>query len=169
MLARHTAPAADALFQDFVTGLQHPQHLLGVTTADATTLNNKAGATYTFTGDGGVFSGSLGGTFINAGTLQKNASATGTSTIFSSVAFDNQGGAITVNAGDLIAMQLTNRSTGDVWFAFTKANSDGQGHLVNYGNNTWGFEDTRGGGDHDFNDLVIQLDFTSSSGHQWLM
>ena len=74
-----------------------------------------------------------------------------------------------VNAGDLIAMQLTNRSTGDVWFAFTHANSDGQGHLVNYGHNTWGFEDTRGGGDHDFNDLVVQLDFTSNSGHQWLV
>jgi hypothetical protein len=74
-----------------------------------------------------------------------------------------------VNAGDLIAMTLTNRSTGDVWYAFTQANSDGRGHIVNYGHNTWGWEDTRGGGDHDFNDLVVQLDFTSSSGHGWLM
>ena len=73
-----------------------------------------------------------------------------------------------VDAGDLIAMTLTNRSSGDVWFAFAHANSDGRGHIVNYGHNTWGWEDTRGGGDRDFNDLVVQLDFTSSAGHGWL-
>jgi Ca2+-binding RTX toxin-like protein len=73
-----------------------------------------------------------------------------------------------VDAGDLIAMTLTNRSSGDVWFAFTHANSDGRGHIVNYGHNTWGWEDTRGGGDRDFNDLVVQFDFTSSAGHGWL-
>ena len=66
-------------------------------------------------------------------------------------------------------MMLTNRSSGDVWYAFTQANSDGKGHIVNYGHNTWGFEDTRGGGDHDFNDLVVQLDFTSHYGNSWLM
>jgi hypothetical protein len=66
-------------------------------------------------------------------------------------------------------MKLTNHSSGDVWYAFAQANSDGRGHLVNYGNNTWGWEDTRGGGDHDFNDLVVQLDFTSNSGHGWLV
>jgi len=43
------------------------------------------------------------------------------------------------------------------------------GHLWNYGFNTWGWEDTRGGGDRDFNDLIVQLDFTSSSGHGWLI
>ena len=74
-----------------------------------------------------------------------------------------------VNAGDLIAMTLTNRSSGDVWYAFAHANSDGRGHLVNYGHNTWGWEDTHGGGDHDFNDLVVQLDFTSNTGHGWLV
>ena len=77
--------------------------------------------------------------------------------------------AITVDAGDKIAMMLTNRSTGDVFYAFAHANSDGRGHIVNYGHNTWGWEDTRGGGDHDFNDLVVQLDFTSGYGNGWLM
>ena len=74
-----------------------------------------------------------------------------------------------INAGDLIAMTLTNRTTGDVFYAFAQANSDGRGHIVNYGHNTWGWEDTRGGGDHDFNDLVVQLDFTSNTGHGWLV
>ena len=82
--------------------------------------------------------------------------------------FFEKAGIAGVDAGDLIAMTLTNRTTGDVWFAFAQANSDGRGHLVNYGHNTWGWEDTNGGGDHDFNDLVVQLDFTSNAGHGWL-
>ena len=42
------------------------------------------------------------------------------------------------------------------------------GHLWNYGLNTWGWEDTYGGGDRDYNDMVVQLDFTSASGHGWI-
>ncbi len=76
-----------------------------------------------------------------------------------------------VNAGDLIAMRLT--SGGHTYFAFADGNEvvDGQhvGHLWNYGLNTWGWEDLYGGGDHDYNDLVVQLDFTSSAGHQLLV
>jgi len=45
----------------------------------------------------------------------------------------------------------------------------GVGHLWNYGANTWGWEDLHGGGDRDFNDLIVQLDFTSASGHGWLV
>ncbi len=37
-------------------------------------------------------------------------------------------------------------------------------HLWSYGNNTYGFEDLYGGGDRDYNDLVVQLDFTSTAG-----
>lgn len=80
---------------------------------------------------------------------------------------------LNVDAGDLIAMELVNRTTGDVYSAFSQANelSNGQhvGHLWNYGVNTWGWEDSHGGGDHDFNDLVVGLDFTSASGHGWLV
>ena len=78
-----------------------------------------------------------------------------------------------VDAGDLIAMALTNTSSGDVFWAFSQANEKvgGQsvGHLWNYGLNTWGWEDVHGGGDHDFNGLVVQLDFTSKAGHGWLV
>jgi hypothetical protein len=74
-----------------------------------------------------------------------------------------------VDAGDLIAMQLTNHTSGDTYFAFGQANGDKAAHLVNYGQNTWGWEDLRGGGDHDFNDLVVQLDFSSTAGHGWLV
>ncbi|WP_421996441.1 DUF4114 domain-containing protein [Reyranella sp.] len=78
-----------------------------------------------------------------------------------------------VDAGDMIAMKLTDQTTGAFFFAFANANEtvNGQavGHLWNYGLNTWGWEDTFGGGDRDYNDLVVQLDFTSASGHGWLV
>ncbi len=83
-----------------------------------------------------------------------------------------QGDLMHVNAGDLIAMQLTNNSHGNTYSAFAQANETVSGqhvaHLWNYGLNTWGWEDTFGGGDRDYNDLVVQLDFTSAAGHGWI-
>lgn len=84
-----------------------------------------------------------------------------------------QSGLLHVNAGDLIAMNLVNQTSNTTYWAFAQANDmvNGQkvGHLWNYGLNTWGWEATRGGGDRDFNDLVVQLDFTSAFGHGWLV
>lgn len=78
-----------------------------------------------------------------------------------------------VDAGDLIAFRLTDGTSGNVFWGFAQANEtvNGQpvGHLWSYGLNTWGFEDQLGGGDRDFNDLVLQLDFTSTAGSGWLM
>jgi hypothetical protein len=84
-----------------------------------------------------------------------------------------QTGLVDVDAGDLIAMRLTNHTSGHTYWGFAQANETVNGHQVghlwNYGLNTWGFEDIHGGGDRDFNDLVVQLDFTSASGHGWLI
>lgn len=79
-----------------------------------------------------------------------------------------------VDAGNIIAMQLTDNTSGETFWAFSQANEANAngghvGHLWNYGVNTWGWEDTYGGGDRDYNDLVVQLDFTSASGHGWLV
>ena len=78
-----------------------------------------------------------------------------------------------VHAGDIVAMRLDNLTTGNSFWAFANANEKvgGQaiGHIWNFGLNTWGWEDTYGGGDHDFNDMLVQLDFTSAHGHAWLM
>lgn len=76
-----------------------------------------------------------------------------------------------IDHGDLIAARLTNER--DTFWGFAAANeTDATGrpvtHLWNYGLNTWGWEDLRGGGDQDFNDLLVQLDFTSASGNAWL-
>ncbi|MFG1424091.1 DUF4114 domain-containing protein [Roseixanthobacter liquoris] len=76
-----------------------------------------------------------------------------------------------VNAGDIIAMKLTNGA--NTFWAFAQANEQvggaGVTHLWSYGLNTWGWEDLAGGGDRDYNDLIVQLDFTSTSGDGWLI
>lgn len=71
-----------------------------------------------------------------------------------------------VDSGDLIAMKLSGGS--NTYWAFSPANESVNGesvtHLWSYGLNTWGWEDLYGGGDQDYNDLVVQLDFTSTAG-----
>jgi hypothetical protein len=76
----------------------------------------------------------------------------------------SEGTVVGIDHDDLIAMRLSNGT--QEFFAFAQANEtvNGQsvGHLWSYGLNTWGWEDLAGGGDRDFNDLIVQLDFTSA-------
>ncbi len=78
-----------------------------------------------------------------------------------------------VNAGDLIALKLTNNTSGAVFLGFTQGNETVGGqqvaHMMSFGPNIFGLEDTWGGGDHDYNDLIVQLDFTSAYGHHWTL
>jgi len=50
-------------------------------------------------------------------------------------------------------------SNGETYFAFAAANSDGLEHFYSLGTNKIGFEDLKGGGDRDFQDLVQMFDF----------
>ncbi len=52
-----------------------------------------------------------------------------------------------------------NGNLNDVFFPFLGANSDNIDHVRLLGNNTFGFEDFTGGGDKDYNDLVVSIDF----------
>ena len=52
---------------------------------------------------------------------------------------------------------------GNTFFAYAAANSDGISHFRSLGNNRFGLEDTRGGGDRDFDDLILAFDFTAVS------
>lgn len=78
-----------------------------------------------------------------------------------------------VDSGDLVAMMLVNQTAGATFWPFAQANESvgGQqvGHLWSYGLNTFGWEDLIGGGDRDYNDLLVQLDFTSTYGSGWLV
>jgi hypothetical protein len=82
----------------------------------------------------------------------------------------SEGTVVGIDHDDLIAMRLSNGT--QEFFAFAQANEtvNGQnvGHLWSYGLNTWGWEDLAGGGDRDFNDLIVQLDFTSAHTDQVL-
>ena len=52
-------------------------------------------------------------------------------------------------------------STQQTYFAFAAANTDGVNHFKMMGANVFGLEDIYGGGDRDYNDLLVGLNFTS--------
>jgi len=47
----------------------------------------------------------------------------------------------------------------EVYFAYQQANSDNFDHIRLLGDNIFGFEDLPNGGDRDYNDLIIKMDF----------
>jgi|GEM_PF-6822980 len=47
----------------------------------------------------------------------------------------------------------------DIYFPFLGANSDSGDHVMMLGDNIFGFEDLKGGGDRDFNDIIVKIDF----------
>ncbi len=69
-----------------------------------------------------------------------------------------QGGAIYVPF--LIANGTPDTNNPNIYFTFLGANSDGVDHVRMLGDNTFGFEDLRGGGDRDFNDIVVKVNLT---------
>jgi Domain of unknown function (DUF4114)/RTX calcium-binding nonapeptide repeat (4 copies) len=59
--------------------------------------------------------------------------------------------------------ELTDTNTNNnptVYFPFLGANSDRVDHIRLLGDNTWGFEDLAGGGDGDFNDVIVKMNLT---------
>ncbi|TAE61676.1 MAG: DUF4114 domain-containing protein [Nostocales cyanobacterium] len=48
-----------------------------------------------------------------------------------------------------------------IFFSYLGANSDGADHVRLLGDNTFGFEDITGGGDNDFNDMIVQFNLQS--------
>ncbi|WP_373528350.1 DUF4114 domain-containing protein, partial [Nostoc sp.] len=59
---------------------------------------------------------------------------------------------------------LDNNSNNDpaVYFSFLGANSDKSDHIRLLASNTFGFEDLSGGGDRDFNDVIIKVNLTTT-------
>ena len=52
-------------------------------------------------------------------------------------------------------------STQQTYFAFAAANTDGVNHFKMMGANVFGLEDMHGGGDRDYNDLLVGVNFKS--------
>lgn len=77
---------------------------------------------------------------------------------------------LTLEGGSLLAPFIIADGTVDeflsgadlsAYFSFTALNSDGVDHVRLLGDNTFGFEDLAGGGDRDFNDMVIRAEFVA--------
>jgi myo-inositol-hexaphosphate 3-phosphohydrolase/phosphodiesterase/alkaline phosphatase D-like protein len=56
--------------------------------------------------------------------------------------------------------QVLSGQTNQVYFAYLGANSDKVDHVRLLGNNTFGFEDLAGGGDFDYNDVIVRANLT---------
>ncbi|NEQ51790.1 MAG: DUF4114 domain-containing protein, partial [Leptolyngbya sp. SIO3F4] len=54
-------------------------------------------------------------------------------------------------------------SAAEFYFTDLRANTDGVEHVKLLDNNTFGFEDALGGGDLDYNDMVVQINFPNIS------
>ncbi|MBW6402017.1 hypothetical protein KPL78_29495 [Roseomonas sp. HJA6] len=100
----------------------------------------------------------------------------GGGTVIAGPGFGNYAEAVLteVDDGDILAMRFSATFEGvtATYWAFAEANEtvpDGghATHIWNYGLNTWGWEDTTAvnGSDFDYNDLIVQFDFTSLTGH----
>ena len=71
----------------------------------------------------------------------------------------------TLQGGSVLApFIITDGGTPDnyknIYFTFLGANSDGVDHVRLLGDNTFGFEDLVGGGDKDFNDVIVKVNLT---------
>ena len=66
---------------------------------------------------------------------------------------------ITIDENSIIAPYAV--SNGETWFAFGSANSDGINHFKTFGTNSFGLEDTNGGGDKDYDDFIFKFDFNA--------
>ena len=63
------------------------------------------------------------------------------------------------NESGLLAPYATVAQTGDTFFSFGSANSDGLNHFRVLGSNVIGLEDLIGGGDQDFDDNIVSFNF----------
>ena len=79
------------------------------------------------------------------GSTDNNTTQTNTITSFS-------------NAG-LLAPYANITTTEETFFSFAEANSDGLTHFRSLGSGVIGLEDLVGGGDRDYDDLMIRFDF----------
>jgi hypothetical protein len=61
----------------------------------------------------------------------------------------------------ILNSDISASSNPDIYFTYLGANSDRVDHVRLLGDNTFGFEDLRGGGDMDYNDLVVQVNISA--------
>ncbi|MEA5531804.1 choice-of-anchor I family protein [Dolichospermum sp. UHCC 0684] len=97
---------------------------------------------------------------------------TGTNIKFSAANQGIQTGTATITGGTILAPMIVVNGTlsqlldsnannnPQVYFPYLGINSDGVDHIRLLGNNTFGFEDLVNGGDLDYNDIIVKMNFT---------
>jgi hypothetical protein len=68
------------------------------------------------------------------------------------------------NESGLLAPYATVAQTGDTFFSFSTANSDALNHFRVLGSGVIGLEDLAGGGDQDFDDIIVSFNFKLKQG-----
>lgn len=89
-------------------------------------------------------------------------------TTLSAENFQTKSFAFEIPGGELYApfLQVNSEGSADfdrVYFPFAAANSDGLNHAARFGPNVIGFEDLEGGGDRDFDDIILRFSIRESS------
>ena len=119
--------------------------------------------------DGAVID-SITGNLILPGSESYNSAALNSDNLFTSFSNITTSDESTVtsqissfSALDMIAPYASISNTGQTYFAFSAANSDGISHFREFGNGVIGLEDMKGGGDQDFDDLIFGFDFKIAS------
>ena len=99
-------------------------------------------------------------------------SQTGTNIKFSAANQGIQTGTATITGGTILAPMIVVNGTlsqlldsdannnPQVYFPYLGVNSDGVDNIRLLGNNTFGFEDLANGGDLDYNDIIVKMNFT---------
>ncbi len=64
---------------------------------------------------------------------------------------------------DQVLNSLDPKTTPHVYFNYVAANADGFDHIKSFGANKFGFEDTWGGGDKDYDDLIFKIEANVTS------
>ena len=119
--------------------------------------------------DGAVID-SITGNLILPGSESYNSAALNSDNLFTSFSNITTSDESTVTSQissfsplDMIAPYASISNTGQTYFAFSAANSDGISHFREFGNGVIGLEDMQGGGDQDFDDLIFGFDFKIAS------
>ncbi len=132
-------------------------------------LFNSVAGFYKIVDESGSVKDPLTGNIIKPGDTQYQSVALDSANKLSELTFsvDNyssktQSG--TFNGGYLYApfIQVSNSELNSefTYFAFQSANADNSQHIVSLGTNIFGFEDMPNSGDRDFNDLIVQANFS---------
>jgi hypothetical protein len=127
---------------------------------------------YKIQNSNGAVTDPITGDLITPGSSGYAEAALDTSNLFSSLGTLSTSNSNTITSSitsfsdaEMIAPYASVHNTDQTYFSFTEANADGISHFREFGNGVIGLEDLYGGGDNDFDDIII---IKKNSSNQYL-